>query len=50
MIIAPRAVVEYSAVQYPPIAGKNDVDRTKLVTQFDGHLIEDIGLLKMDFL
>jgi DNA polymerase III alpha subunit len=50
MIIAPDVVTQYSAVQYPPIAGKNDVDRSKLVTQYDGHFVEDVGLLKMDFL
>ena len=44
IIIAPEAVSTYSAVQY---AKEND---HTLVSQYDGPTLEQIGLLKMDFL
>lgn len=44
IIIAPEEVSTYSAVQY---AKEND---HTLVSQYDGPTLEQIGLLKMDFL
>ncbi len=51
MIIAPSAVTNYSPIQYPPKSGGWDLrDETRTVAQFDGHSVEEIGLLKMDLL
>lgn len=44
IIIAPEPVSTYSAVQYA-----KETDHT-LVSQYDGPTLEQIGLLKMDFL
>lgn len=44
IIIAPEPVATYSAVQYA-----KETDHT-LVSQYDGPTLEQIGLLKMDFL
>lgn len=48
MIIAPQEVIKYTSVQYPPTASWEE-DQA-VVAQFDGHALEDIWLLKMDFL
>ena len=48
MIIAPQEVIKYTSVQYPPTATGNE-DQA-VVSQFDYHALEDLGLLKMDFL
>jgi DNA polymerase-3 subunit alpha len=50
VIIAPEAITNYSPVQYPPKAGSKEPDSSRVVTQYDGHYLEDIWLLKMDFL
>ena len=50
VIIAPEAVTNYSPVQYPLKSASKEPDRTRVVTQYDGHFLEDIWLLKMDFL
>lgn len=49
VIIAPENVVTYTPVQYPPKIWKG-TEEEKYVTQYDWHYLEDIGLLKMDFL
>jgi DNA polymerase III subunit alpha len=49
MIIAPQEVVKYTSVQYPPNTSNEDPDQS-VVTQFDYHALEDLWLLKMDFL
>ena len=51
VIISPEPVVEYTPVQYPLVWWwKTQRDTTRIVTQYDGHYLEDIWLLKMDFL
>lgn len=51
MIIAPSAVINYSPVQYPPkIGSKGMRDEERIVSQYEGPVIEDLGLLKMDIL
>ncbi len=51
VIISPEKVETYTPVQYPPLAGtKNQRDTSRLITQYDWHFLEDIWLLKMDFL
>lgn len=48
IIIAPGKVTQYTPVQYPlKPTGEQD---TTIVSQYDGKCLEDIGLLKMDFL
>ena len=44
VIIAPRPMTEYCALQHPP------KDNTAIVTQLSQYPIEELGLLKMDFL
>ncbi len=51
VIISPEPITEYSPIQHPPKPGnKWEKDTSRVVTQYDGHYLEDIGLLKMDFL
>jgi len=50
IIIAPEDITTYSPVQYPPKPWSKEPDTSRVVTQYDGHYMEDIGLLKMDFL
>lgn len=45
VVISEKALTEYTALQYPP-GNKSE----ELITQYSMHPIEDIGLLKMDFL
>ncbi len=51
MIIAPNPVVEYSPIQYPPKSwSKDSRDESRIVSQYEWPIIEDLGLLKMDIL
>lgn len=51
IIISPDNLDELVPIQYPPKSWtKHDKDIEKVVTQYDWHYLEDIGLLKMDFL
>jgi len=50
VIIAPEDITNYSPIQYPPKPWSKEPDKTRVVTQYDGHYMEDIWLLKMDFL
>ena len=43
-VIAPNALTEYVPIQRAP------QDENTIITQFEMHAIEDLGLLKMDFL
>ncbi len=45
VIISPKPAINYTPLQYPPKGNKKEY-----VTQYDGHVLEDIWLLKMDFL
>lgn len=51
IIISPEDLVTYSPIQYPPKSwAKWQREESKYVTQYDWHYLEDIWLLKMDFL
>lgn len=51
MIIAPEPTVCYSPIQYPPLSWSKDTrDETRVVSQYEGPVIENLGLLKMDIL
>ncbi len=54
IIIAPEEITTYTPVQHPPKPqGKSkpeEEEKKELVTQYEWHDLEDIGLLKMDFL
>jgi DNA polymerase-3 subunit alpha len=43
VVISPKPLVEYVPLQFDPKGGK-------IITQFDMHAIEEVGLLKFDFL
>ncbi|MBI3459118.1 DNA polymerase III subunit alpha [Candidatus Azambacteria bacterium] len=43
VVVAPRSLDEFTPLQFDP---KGD----KIITQYDMHAIEDVGLLKLDFL
>ncbi len=45
LVIAPEALSEYVPTQYDVSGGEKTI-----ITQYDMHAVEDIGLLKMDFL
>ncbi len=44
VIIAPEPMTNFTALQHPP------KDSTSIVTQYSAYPLEDLGLLKMDFL
>ncbi|MBB1564739.1 DNA polymerase III subunit alpha [Candidatus Gracilibacteria bacterium] len=44
VIIAPRPMTDFTALQHPP------KDSESIVTQYSAYPLEDLGLLKMDFL
>ncbi len=44
VIIAPETMLHFTALQHPP------KDENAIVTQYSAHPLEDLGLLKMDFL
>jgi len=44
VIIAPEPMTNFTALQHPP------KDNTSIVTQYSAYPLEDLGLLKMDFL
>lgn len=48
MIIAPKEITKFTSVQYPPNTAWDP--QQAVVSQFDYHALEDLGLLKMDFL
>jgi len=50
VIIAPEDITEYTPVQYPLKSASKEPDKTRVVSQYDWHYLEDIWLLKMDFL
>lgn len=43
-VIAPKPLIEYMPIQYAP------QDPSTIITQFEMHSVEDLGLLKMDLL
>lgn len=61
-IIAPRALTNFSVIQYPPKRKESEKSTTvwedesadysedAVITQLEAHDLEDLGLLKMDFL
>jgi len=44
VIIAPKPMTEFTALARPP------KDSQSIVTQYSAYPLEDLGLLKMDFL
>jgi len=50
VIISPENIDNYSPVQYPLKTSTKEPDFSRFVTQYDWHYLEDIWLLKMDFL
>lgn len=44
VIISPQPMTNFTALQYPP------KDNNSIITQYEAHALEDLGLLKMDFL
>ena len=49
VVITPEPLTEYMPIQRKPESGKNP-DEAPIVTQYEMHGVEDLGLLKMDFL
>ena len=49
VVISPEPLTDYLPIQRKPESGK-DPDEAPIVTQFDMGGVEDLGLLKMDFL
>ena len=51
VVIAPDALVRYTPLQYGPrSAGAADDQSRQVITQYDMKAVQEIGLLKMDFL
>ncbi len=49
VVITPQPLTEYMPIQRKPSSSKNPED-APIVTQYEMHGVEDLGLLKMDFL
>ena len=49
VVITPEPLTEYMPIQRKPEQGRDPAD-SPIVTQFEMHGVEDLGLLKMDFL
>ncbi len=49
VVITDKALTEYLPIQRKPEAGK-PIEEVPVVTQYEMHGVEDLGLLKMDFL
>ena len=49
VVITPEPLTEYMPIQRKPESGKSP-DEAPIVTQYEMHGVEDLGLLKMDFL
>ncbi|MCE2511551.1 MAG: DNA polymerase III subunit alpha [Acidimicrobiia bacterium] len=49
VVITPEPLTEYMPIQRKPESGR-DVSEAPIVTQYEMHGVEDLGLLKMDFL
>ncbi|HVM53865.1 MAG TPA: DNA polymerase III subunit alpha [Acidimicrobiales bacterium] len=49
VVITDEPLTEYLPIQRKPEAGK-DIEDAPIVTQYEMHGVEDLGLLKMDFL
>ena len=49
VVITPEPLTEYMPVQRKPDSGKDPAE-APIVTQYEMHGVEDLGLLKMDFL
>lgn len=50
MVISPDEITRFTPIFYPTKTGSKTRDDSRIVTQYDGHYLEDIWLLKMDFL
>mgnify|MGYP002348087644 CR=1 FL=1 len=50
MVIAPKDITDFTPIFYPTKTGSKTRDDSRIVTQYDWHYLEDIWLLKMDFL
>jgi len=49
VVIAPEPLTDFLPIQRKPDASKS-IDEAPIVTQYEMHGVEDLGLLKMDFL
>jgi DNA polymerase III subunit alpha len=49
VVITPDPLTEYIPIQRKP-SGKKPIEECPIVTQYEMHGVEDLGLLKMDFL
>ncbi len=49
VVITPEPLTEYLPIQRKPV-GDLKADEAPIVTQYEMHAVEDLGLLKMDFL
>ena len=49
VVITPKELTEYLPIQRKPV-GDLKADEAPIVTQYEMHAVEELGLLKMDFL
>jgi DNA polymerase-3 subunit alpha len=50
VVIAPDALVRYTPLQYGPRSSSVEEGQRQVITQYDMTAVQEIGLLKMDFL
>jgi DNA polymerase III subunit alpha len=50
VVIAPQPLVHFTPLQYGPRSATADGDQRQVITQYDMNAVQEVGLLKMDFL
>ncbi len=50
VVIAPEPLVHFTPLQYGPRSATGDGDQRQVITQYDMNAVQEVGLLKMDFL
>ena len=50
VVIAPQPLVHFTPLQYGPRSATADGEQRQVITQYDMNAVQEVGLLKMDFL
>src|SRR5256885_1539459 len=50
VVIAPQPLVHFTPLQYGPRSATGDGEQRQVITQYDMNAVQEVGLLKMDFL
>src|SRR5438270_1481056 len=50
VVIAPQPLVQFTPLQYGPRSAVGEGEQRQVITQYDMNAVQEVGLLKMDFL